>query len=146
MIAKSVKKGYNIKKENLPWRKRKEKNPLDVAGTSTAVLGVTHGIIVPGKEAKLLGEKMSAFWKTESASWGLLGILAVVFLAIKRILTIDAWGAVCGYGLCLCSGWLFAYVLFVLVQKRKERYYQKLSDKKVILSISETMVVRQDCL
>lgn len=62
-----------------------------IVGTSTVVLGFTHGVIVPGYAAKLLGEKVDSFWKTELRSWMLLGLLCVVFYIISQFISISGW-------------------------------------------------------
>lgn len=62
-----------------------------IAGTSTLVLGFTHGVIVPGVAAKLLNQPIWIFWKSELKSWYTLILLCLVFLAIKKILTFPNW-------------------------------------------------------
>lgn len=62
-----------------------------IAGTSTMVLGITHGLIVPACAAKLMKMPINTFWKTEFKSWMALGVLCVVFAIIKSPLNIKCW-------------------------------------------------------
>ena len=79
-----------------------------IAGTSTIVLGFTHGIIVPAQAAVLLKENRAVFWKTEIKSWAVLLMLTVIFGIIRLLLDSSSWGtfiisvivcAIIGYGL-----------------------------------------------
>lgn len=62
-----------------------------IAGTSTIVLGFTHGVIVPGCAAKLLKKPIWLFWKSELKSWISLAVMSVLFVAIKFLLALDNW-------------------------------------------------------
>ena len=62
-----------------------------IAGTSTIVLGFTHGVIVPGCAAKLLKKPIWLFWKSELKSWISLAVMSVLFVAIKSLLALDNW-------------------------------------------------------
>lgn len=50
-----------------------------IAGTSTIVLGFTHGVIVPGCAAKLLKKPIWLFWKSELKSWISLAVTSTHF-------------------------------------------------------------------
>lgn len=90
-----------------------------IAGTSTIVLGITHGLIVPAIAAKLLNEKIYLFWKTEGKSWLLLMVLSGVFFLIKSSFTILLWSKflllafVCGF-----IGYPLS--LFIILQKAEK--------------------------
>lgn len=62
-----------------------------VAGTSTIILGFTHGIIVPGSAAKLLKKPIWLFWKSEVKSWMVLIVICTVFKALSIILDFSSW-------------------------------------------------------
>lgn len=62
-----------------------------IAGTSTVILGFTHGVIVPGCAAKLLQKPIWTFWKTELKSWCSLLLLCFVFLVLKSIVNLSNW-------------------------------------------------------
>ncbi len=62
-----------------------------IAGTSTLILGITHGIVVPGIAAKLLCKPVALFWKTEMKSWGMLGLTTLLFLLIGRVQNFSTW-------------------------------------------------------
>ena len=62
-----------------------------IAGTSTVVLGFTHGVIVPGCAAQLLDRPLWTFWKSELKSWSSLIILCILFLIIKQIMIFPDW-------------------------------------------------------
>lgn len=62
-----------------------------IAGTSTIVLGFTHGVIVPGCAAKLLKKPIWLFWKSELKSWISLAVMSTLFIAIKFLLSLDNW-------------------------------------------------------
>lgn len=62
-----------------------------IAGTSTIVLGFTHGVIVPGCAAKLLKKPIWLFWKSELKSWISLAVMSTLFIAIKFLLALDNW-------------------------------------------------------
>lgn len=62
-----------------------------IAGTSTFVLGFTHGVIVPGYAAKLLNRTVWLFGKSELKSWTLLGIISVLFIVMKQFMTFSNW-------------------------------------------------------
>lgn len=90
-----------------------------IAGTSTIVLGITHGLIVPAIAAKLVNEKIYMFWRTEGKSWLLLVVLSGVFFLIKSPFTILSWSKfllivlVCG-----CIGYVLS--LFIILQKAEK--------------------------
>lgn len=62
-----------------------------IAGTSTVVLGVAHGIIVPAFAATLLNTNISTFWKSELRSWILFTVISLVFIIVKQMVVIDNW-------------------------------------------------------
>ena len=62
-----------------------------IAGTSTIVLGFTHGVIVPGCAAKLLKKPIWLFWKSELKSWISLAVTSTLFGAIKFFLVLNNW-------------------------------------------------------
>lgn len=63
-----------------------------IAGTSTCVLGITHGILVPIYAAKLLKVKNTTFLTVEAKSWGFLLLLVIVFFLLKQVLfSITGW-------------------------------------------------------
>lgn len=53
--------------------------------TSTIVLGITHGIIIPIYAAKLLNSKWNNFLISELKSWSFLFFLVVIFVLIKCV-------------------------------------------------------------
>lgn len=63
-----------------------------IAGTSTIILGFSHGVIVPGCAAKLLEKPMWIFWKTEVKSWFSLAVISSVFLGMKQFMVCKGWG------------------------------------------------------
>lgn len=91
-----------------------------IVGTSTVVLGFTHGVIVPGYAAKLLGEKIGCFWKTELRAWMLLGLLSVVFYAISRCFSVTGWLSF--FGVVAING-VVGYVIsfFVALNKSEQK-------------------------
>lgn len=62
-----------------------------IAGTSTVVLGFTHGIVVPGYAAKLLNKQVWIFWKLELKSWFSLGIICIIFNVFNQFTNFKNW-------------------------------------------------------
>lgn len=62
-----------------------------IAGTSTILLGFTHGIIVPGCAAKLLERPVWIFWKTELKSWVSLFLVCILFFCVKEAMIFPNW-------------------------------------------------------
>lgn len=62
-----------------------------IAGTSTVILGFTHGVIVPALASKLLDSPIYTFWKSEIVSWSLLAILIVIFKVFSLFLPTNNW-------------------------------------------------------
>lgn len=100
-----------------------------IAGTSSVVLGFTHGVIVPGCAARLLDKPVWLFWKTEARSWFTLGMISILFAGMINVMQFSGWGlffinivvaAVIGYP-----------VSFLLVFNRTEKRKMKnwLSEK-----------------
>lgn len=89
-----------------------------IAGTSTCVLGVTHGIIVPIYAAKLLKTKKTTFLAVEAKSWCFLFLLAAVFLGLKQLLfPITGWMT---FLAAVCINAVLGYLLAVVVLLDKE--------------------------
>lgn len=63
-----------------------------IAGTSTMVLGITHGIVIPARAAKLLKVSAWTFWKMEIKSWCTLFIACLIFIFMRNISYISNWG------------------------------------------------------
>ena len=100
-----------------------------IAGTSSVVLGFTHGVIVPGCAARLLDKPVWLFWKIEVRSWFTLGMISILFAGMINVMQFSGWGlffinivvaAVIGYP-----------VSFLLVFNRTEKREMKnwLSEK-----------------
>lgn len=64
-----------------------------IAGTSTIILGFTHGIIVPALAANLLDSPIHTFWKSEFKSWALLLILVCLFKIFSLYLPTKDWNS-----------------------------------------------------
>ena len=62
-----------------------------IAGTSTVVLGFTHGVIVPACAAKLLDRPLWTFWKSELKSWCSLALLCFAFSIVKKTMIFSNW-------------------------------------------------------
>lgn len=90
-----------------------------ISGTSTIVLGITHGIIVPAMAAKLLKKPISTFWKTESKSWALLGILTSMYYLIAKYFNMFSWKKFTIY--ILIFGALGYICSFIFLFNKKER-------------------------
>ena len=104
-----------------------------IAGTSTVILGFTHGVIVPAYAAKLLGRPIWTFWKTELKSWGSLVGLCIIFVGMKNIMDFPNW--ISFFVNILIAG-LIGYVLeFILIFSKQE--------KKEIISIIELKLIRK---
>lgn len=63
-----------------------------IAGTSTFILGFTHGFIVPACAARLLNKPLWIFWKTEIQSWKSLIVMCIMFFLFKKIMQFPDWG------------------------------------------------------
>lgn len=102
-----------------------------IAGTSTVVLGFTHGVIVPAYAAKLLDQPIWVFWKTELRSWGSLAILCLVFFATKDLMHFQNWP---NFFVSILIAGLFGYILeFVLIFTKQDK-------KEVICFIKDRML------
>ena len=105
-----------------------------IAGTSTCVLGITHGIIVPVYAAQLLKVKKTTFLAVEAKSWSFLLLLVAVFFLLKQILfSITGWAtflAVVGINA------VVGVVLTVIIMVNKE-------EKRAILEKLQTKVLRK---
>ncbi len=99
-----------------------------IVGTSTVVLGITHGIIVPAYAAKLLEERIYVFWNTELKSWTLMGSLCVIFGIISKCFEITSW--IEFFGVIAVNGIIGYIFSFLFVLRREE---QKMLIKKFIL-------------
>lgn len=92
-----------------------------IAGTSTVILGFTHGIIVPACAAKLLGRPIWTFWKTELRSWASLIILCIIFLMLKNILTFPNWiSFFCNISIVGVIGYILEFFLVFNKQEKNE--------------------------
>ncbi len=90
-----------------------------IAGTSTVILGITHGIIVPAMAAKLLDAKIWVFWTQELLSWILLVVLSGIFAVASIGLRFNSWGS---FLLSICFLAIVGYMIsFFLVLKKDER-------------------------
>lgn len=105
-----------------------------IAGTSTCVLGITHGILVPIYAAKLLKVKKTTFLALEAKSWSFLFLLVAVFVGLKNILfPITGWMT---FFVAVVINALIGYLLTVLVLLNKE-------EKKIILGKMKCKVVKK---
>lgn len=90
-----------------------------IAGTSVVVLGITHGIIVPGYAAKFIKEKVNVFWISELKSWSFLGGECLVFLLLKQFMRTDSWFL---FGVTVVINAIIGYILsFMIVLKKDEK-------------------------
>ena len=90
-----------------------------IAGTSTMVLGITHGLFVPACAARLMKMPIYTFWKTELKSWMALGILCAVFVIIKLPFTINCWESFALSALCTAIvGYLISAFLILNKEER----------------------------
>ena len=104
-----------------------------IAGTSTVILGFTHGVIVPACAAKLLHRPIWTFWKTEFRSWVSLAIVCVVFSIVKNLMDFPNW--ISFFVNILIAG-LIGYILeFILIFSKQE--------KNEIISIIELKLIRK---
>ncbi len=102
-----------------------------IAGTSTIILGITHGIIVPGCASKLLNKPIWTFWKSEIQSWKSLIIMCFIFAIVKRYFVLEDW---VHFFMSIIIIGLFGYFLqFLLTFDRNER--------KEMLNIMKTKVL-----
>lgn len=99
-----------------------------IAGTSTIVLGITHGIIVPGVAAKLLNRSVSLFWLTEIKSWITLGVITLAFCICNKFFVFNSWGQ---FFLNIMVVGILGYILcFFIVLRKNERTEIILAIKK----------------
>ena len=104
-----------------------------IAGTSTVILGFTHGGIVPACAAKLLYRPVWTFWKTEFRSWGSLAALCVIFSVVKNLMDFPNW---INFFINILIVGLIGYILeFILVFNKQE--------KKEIISIMKLKLIRR---
>lgn len=104
-----------------------------IAGTSTVILGFTHGVIVPACAAKLLHRPIWTFWKTEFRSWVSLAIVCVVFSVVKNLMDFPNW--ISFFVNILIAG-LIGYILeFIVIFSKQE--------KNEIISIIELKLIRK---
>lgn len=103
-----------------------------IAGTSTCVLGVTHGILVPIYAAKLLKVRKTTFLVAEARSWAFLFLLVAAFAILKRLLfPITGWmNFLVAVAINAVLGYLLA-VLILLNKEEKQNILGKLKDKVV---------------
>lgn len=90
-----------------------------IAGTSTIVLSITHGFIVPASAAKLIGKPYNLFWKTEGKSWLTLSFLCILFSLMKIPMQFISWKHFfVNIIICAVIGY---FVLTFLVLKKEEK-------------------------
>ena len=104
-----------------------------IAGTSTVILGFTHGVIVPACAAKLLHRPIWTFWKTEFRSWASLAVICVVFSVVKNFMDFPNW---ISFFINIMIAGLIGYILeSILVFSKQE--------KKEIISIINLKLIRK---
>lgn len=96
-----------------------------IAGTSTVVLGFTHGIIVPGVAGKLLNKPIWLFWKSELNSWTLLFIVYIVFVLLRFVLNLSSWSL---FGISIMIAGVIGYIIsfFIILNKAERLEIKKL--------------------
>lgn len=102
-----------------------------VAGTSVAILGITHAIIVPGYAGVLLKQNVAIYWMDEIRAWISLLALCGVFFAISHLFEIDSWGS---FVIVVAINGLIGYMLsFLVILKKEEKQFfiNKLTSKLV---------------
>ena len=62
-----------------------------ISGTSTVILGVVHGIIVPVRAAKLQELPWSYYIKVEGESWLTLFLIIILFGISSLFVKINSW-------------------------------------------------------
>lgn len=88
-----------------------------IAGTSTFVLGFTHGVIVPGCAAKLLNRPVWFFWKTELKSWMFLGLVSVLFVIMRQFMFFSDWS---GFFVNIIIAAFVGYILIFIIAFNKQ--------------------------
>ena len=92
-----------------------------IAGTSTVILGFTHGIIVPGCAAKLLNRPIWLFWKTELKSWITLAMSCLLFVLLKQFMIWGTWkNFFINVMFTAIIGYLLSYILIFNKQERQK--------------------------
>lgn len=92
-----------------------------IAGTSTIVLGFTHGVIVPACAAKLLNRPIWLFWKTEMKSWISLGVVSVIFMIMKHFMFFAEWkDFFVNITIATCIGYVLAFIIIFNKQEKHE--------------------------
>lgn len=90
-----------------------------IAGTSTIVLGFTHGVIVPGCAAKLLNCPLYFFWKTELKSWVILGGISIFFVFLNKLMVFSGWMSF--FVNVSIAGIIGYFLTFIMIFNRREK-------------------------
>ena len=90
-----------------------------IAGTSTVILGLTHGVVVPACAAKLLDKPLWIFWKTELKSWASLTVLCVTFSLMKNVMVFSSW--ICFFSNIAIAGLIGYFLEFSLTFNKCEK-------------------------
>ncbi len=101
-----------------------------IAGTSTIVLGLTHGFIVPACAAKLLGKPYYLFWKTEGKSWLSLGFLCVLFYIMKIPMDFTKWVQFF-INIIICTITGYGILAFFILEKEEKKKIVQVVKKRI---------------
>lgn len=92
-----------------------------IAGTSSLILGGTHGIIVPAVAAKLLNCPIVTFWKIELMSWFSLFVIVCLFLISNLFMSFHNWNNFfCNV---LIAGVIGYFFEFIIIFSKKEKMW-----------------------
>lgn len=91
-----------------------------IAGTSTVVLGITHGIIVPALAAKFLNERTHLFWVSEIKSFFSLLVMSFLFFVLAMFTKMDNWFSF-AFSILIVGliGYLLSFFLILNTNERK---------------------------
>lgn len=90
-----------------------------IAGTSTVILGFTHGVVVPACAAKLLHRPIWTFWKTEFRSWLSLAVVCVISFVVKNLMDFPNW--ISFFVNILIVGFIGYILEFILIFSKQEK-------------------------
>lgn len=92
-----------------------------VAGTSTIILAIINGILVPIYAAKVMEMKWNYVLKITWKSYLALIVVSVIFVLLKPIIMINSWAKfVIEIGICAIVGYLVSIILLLGKNERKQ--------------------------
>ena len=94
-----------------------------VTGVSTVVLSVTNGVLIPLLAAELLNLPKTFFLKKELRSWGLFGILCMLFAGICQFFVLQNWGSfMMAVLICAVAGYIISFIVLLKKTERKQLF------------------------